>query len=125
VLSPDRLYKTIKIILPIFCTGALASAEQVIGHEGETATFLSRCQLNFSLRVIGRAPHQLRRLAAIAHADTTIDKPLTKVSEQKEKENIYEIIEQLHTKFSQRRFCRLFCILCAHRRTGANAGRRT
>ncbi len=36
-------------------------AQQIIGREGETATFLSRCPLNFELRVIGFAPRQLRR----------------------------------------------------------------
>ena len=37
--------------------------EQVIGREGETATFLSRCVVSFSLRVFGFAPRQRRRSA--------------------------------------------------------------
>ena len=44
--------------------GALRRAEQVIGREGETATLLSRCPLNFTLRVGGFAPRQLHRSAA-------------------------------------------------------------
>ena len=36
-------------------------AEQVIGREGETATFLSRFLVSLSLRVIGFAPRQRRR----------------------------------------------------------------
>jgi len=39
-------------------------AQQVIGREGETATFLSRCLFNSELRVFGFAPRQLRRSAA-------------------------------------------------------------
>ena len=38
--------------------------EQVIGREGETATFLSRCLFNSELRVIGFAPRHLSRCAA-------------------------------------------------------------
>ncbi len=38
--------------------------EQIIGREGETATFFSRCPLNFSLRVAGFAPRHLSRSAA-------------------------------------------------------------
>ncbi len=41
------------------------NVEQVIGREGETATFLSRCPLNFGGRGGGFAPRQLRRWAAI------------------------------------------------------------
>jgi len=37
------------------------ATEQINGREGETATFLSRCPLNFSLRVIGFAPRHLNR----------------------------------------------------------------
>ena len=37
--------------------------EQFNGREGETATFLSRCLLNFSLRGGGFAPRHLSRLA--------------------------------------------------------------
>ncbi len=40
-----------------------SDAQQVIGREGETATFLSRCLLTFSLRVFGFAPRHLRRYA--------------------------------------------------------------
>ena len=39
-------------------------AEQFNGREGETATFLSRCPSNFSLRVGGFAPRHLSRSAA-------------------------------------------------------------
>jgi hypothetical protein len=37
------------------------NVEQVIGREGETATFLSRCPLNFELRGFGFAPRHLNR----------------------------------------------------------------
>ncbi len=37
--------------------------EQVIGREGETATFFSRCLLNSELRGFGFAPRQLNRWA--------------------------------------------------------------
>jgi len=36
-------------------------AQQFNGREGETATLLSRCPLNFSLRVAGFAPRHLSR----------------------------------------------------------------
>ncbi len=39
------------------------ATEQIIGREGETATFLSRCPLNPNLRVIGFAPRQFNRSA--------------------------------------------------------------
>jgi transposase-like protein len=39
----------------------LTAAQQVIGREGETATFLSRCLLNSKLRVGGFAPRQFGR----------------------------------------------------------------
>ena len=42
-----------------------SAAEQVIGREGETATFLSRCTITFGLRVVGFAPRQLNRWVAI------------------------------------------------------------
>ena len=38
-------------------------AEQINGREGETATLLLRCPLNFSLRVGGFAPRHLSRYA--------------------------------------------------------------
>ena len=38
--------------------------EQVIGREGETATFLSRRPLNPKLRVFGFAPRQFNRYVA-------------------------------------------------------------
>ncbi len=38
--------------------------EQIIGREGETATLLSRCPLNFSLHVGGFAPRQFNRYMA-------------------------------------------------------------
>jgi len=38
--------------------------EQVIGREGETATFLSRCVVSLTLRVIGFAPRQFNRSTA-------------------------------------------------------------
>ncbi len=41
-----------------------AATEQVIGREGETATFIWRCLLNSELRGFGFAPRQLRRSAA-------------------------------------------------------------
>ncbi len=37
------------------------AAQQIIGREGETATFFLRRPLNFSLRVFGFAPRQLNR----------------------------------------------------------------
>ena len=37
------------------------AVEQIIGREGETATFLSRCLVSLSLRVGGFAPRQLNR----------------------------------------------------------------
>ena len=37
--------------------------EQVIGREGETATFIWRCLFNSELRVIGFAPRQFNRSA--------------------------------------------------------------
>ncbi len=37
------------------------TAQQIIGREGETATFLSRCLFNSELRVFGFAPRQLNR----------------------------------------------------------------
>lgn len=40
------------------------AGEQVIGREGETATFLSRRLFNSELRGFGFAPRQLRRSAA-------------------------------------------------------------
>jgi hypothetical protein len=40
--------------------------EQIIGREGETATFFSRCLLNPTLRVFGFAPRQFGRWAAYA-----------------------------------------------------------
>ena len=39
------------------------AAQQVIGREGETATFSSRCVVSFGLRVGGFAPRQLRLLS--------------------------------------------------------------
>ncbi len=39
----------------------LRRAEQVIGREGETATFLSRCPFNSELREFGFAPRQFGR----------------------------------------------------------------
>ena len=43
------------------CIRSTAAAQQIIGREGETATFLSRCLFNSELRVIGFAPRQLNR----------------------------------------------------------------
>jgi hypothetical protein len=40
------------------------AVEQIIGREGETATFLSRCVVSFNLRVIGFAPRHLSRYAS-------------------------------------------------------------
>ena len=40
------------------------AAQQIEGREGETAVFLSRCLLTFSLRVFGFAPRHLNRWAA-------------------------------------------------------------
>ena len=40
------------------------AAQQIIGREGETATFLSRCLFNPTLRVFGFAPRQFNRSAA-------------------------------------------------------------
>jgi len=40
------------------------AAQQIIGREGETATFLSRCPLNFSGLGGGFAPRQFGRWAA-------------------------------------------------------------
>jgi hypothetical protein len=40
-----------------------AAAQQFIGREGETATFLSRCPLNSELPVGGFAPRYLSRWA--------------------------------------------------------------
>lgn len=37
------------------------ATQQVIGREGETATFLSRCLVPLNLREFGFAPRQLRR----------------------------------------------------------------
>ena len=37
--------------------------EQIIGREGETATFLSRCLVSLNLCVIGFAPRQFNRSA--------------------------------------------------------------
>jgi hypothetical protein len=39
------------------------AAQQIIGREGETATFIRRCPLNFNLREFGFAPRQLNRYA--------------------------------------------------------------
>jgi hypothetical protein len=39
------------------------ATQQIIGREGETATFIWRCPLNFSLCVGGFAPRQLNRSA--------------------------------------------------------------
>jgi hypothetical protein len=40
------------------------AAQQIIGREGETATFLSRCLVSLKLRVGGFAPRQLNRWAS-------------------------------------------------------------
>ena len=37
----------------------LRAVEQIIGREGETATFLSRYVVTFALRAIGFAPRQI------------------------------------------------------------------
>ncbi len=37
------------------------AAQQVIGHEAKTATFIWRCLLPFGLRVAGFCPRHLRR----------------------------------------------------------------
>ncbi len=37
------------------------ATQQIIGREGETATFIWRCVVNFSLSIFGFAPRQLRR----------------------------------------------------------------
>jgi len=44
--------------------------EQIIGREGETATFLSRCPFNSELRGFGFAPRQLNRWASSRFPDT-------------------------------------------------------
>jgi len=41
--------------------GLPIAAQQVIGREGETATFFSRCVVSLGLRVIGFAPRQFNR----------------------------------------------------------------
>ncbi len=41
----------------------MEEAEQVIGCEGETATFFSRCLFTLNLRVNGFTPRQLNRSA--------------------------------------------------------------
>jgi len=46
--------------------------EQVNGREGETATFIWRCPLNFSLRVIGFAPRHLNRWLPRASEDNAL-----------------------------------------------------
>ena len=43
------------------CRESEGAIEQIIGREGETATFLSRCPLNLELRGFGFAPRQLNR----------------------------------------------------------------
>jgi hypothetical protein len=40
------------------------AAQQIIGREGETPTFFSRCLVSFGLRGGGFAPRQLNRCAA-------------------------------------------------------------
>ncbi len=40
------------------------AAQQINGREGETATFLKRNLVSFSLRVFGFAPRHLNRYAA-------------------------------------------------------------
>ena len=41
----------------------IRAIEQVIGCEGETATFFSRCVVSFGLRGFGFAPRQFGRYA--------------------------------------------------------------
>ncbi len=48
------------------------AAQQVIGHEAKTATFIWRCLLPFGLRVAGFCPRQLRRCAASLKYETPI-----------------------------------------------------
>ncbi len=46
-------------------------AQQIIGREGETATFIWRCLFTLCLRVIGFAPRQFNRsMLAIATSQT-------------------------------------------------------
>jgi hypothetical protein len=42
-------------------SGRQTRAEQIIGREAKTATFLSRCLFPFNLSVIGFCPRQLSR----------------------------------------------------------------
>jgi len=42
------------------------ATQQIIGREGETATFFLRCVVSFGLRGGGFAPRQFGRSAAIA-----------------------------------------------------------
>ena len=46
------------------------TAQQVIGREGETATFIRRCPLNLELRVFGFAPRQLNRSTLLGESET-------------------------------------------------------
>ncbi len=41
--------------------GSKRAVQQINGREGETATFIWRCPLNFGLRVFGFAPRHLNR----------------------------------------------------------------
>ncbi len=40
------------------------AAQQIIGREGETATFFLRCLFTLNLRVVGFAPRQFNRWTA-------------------------------------------------------------
>ncbi len=57
LLSSDSLLNATK--KQMLCS--YAAAQQVIGREGETATFFSRCLFNSELREFGFAPRQLNR----------------------------------------------------------------
>ena len=48
------------------------NVEQVIGREGETATFLSRCVVNSELREFGFAPRQLNRYVSTFEMEVQI-----------------------------------------------------
>ncbi|CAN5554601.1 hypothetical protein BH10ACI1_BH10ACI1_32610 [soil metagenome] len=55
-LTEDAMLKF--LVGRVFCSN---NAQQIIGREGETATFLSRCVVYFGLRVFGFAPCQFNR----------------------------------------------------------------
>ncbi len=48
------------------------AAQRIIGREGETAPFLSRCPSNLNLRVFGFAPRQFNRSASFLEMEAAI-----------------------------------------------------